>query len=265
MAKKNRLERVLVISDLHCGHRAGIMTPKYQSGRRKYVLDQASKWEWFEETLIQAAPFDKVVWVGDMIDGTGVKNPSETVLNLNDQIKCAVDVVRTVNCPKNLFVYGTMIHTSTKDGLESEEEIAEKINGEDNPNIWSQAWFKIGDLVCDVRHAPASSSGVPHTRGNVIARERMANEQWYLKGLQPLAHLYLRGHVHFKYTAGVPGEWQGWTLSALQSPKTKFGRKLSNTVDVGIGILESTDNWPIKPPTFEIYGAPVCQEAVLNW
>ena len=254
-------ERTLVLSDLHCGHRAGLHPPRYQSGDRKQVNEQDQKWKWFESALIEAGPFHKAVWVGDLVDGTGVKNNSETILNLNDQIQCAVDIVETVNCKKNLFVYGTMVHTSTRDGLEMEEEIAKRINGDELPNIWSQVWFKLGKHIVDVRHAPAVSSGVPHTRGNVIARERMANEQWAIKGYQILADLYLRGHCHFKYTAGSPGTWQGWNLPALQSPKTKFGRRLSNAVDVGFSLLEANDKWPI----YEIYEAPICQEKILNW
>jgi hypothetical protein len=89
----------------------------------------------------------------------------------------------------------------------------------------------------------------------------MANEQWHLKGYQPLASLYFRGHLHYKFTAGSPGTWQGWNLPALQTPKTKYGRRLSNTVDVGISVIEASDNWP----KYEIYEAPICQEKVLNW
>jgi len=255
-------DRVLILSDLHCGHRSGLTPPRYQGGEPKYVRSQDEKWRWFEEALIEAAPWNKVVWVGDLVDGLGVKNSSEIILaDLNQQINCAVDIIETVGCPKNLFLYGTMTHTATKDGLEIERIIAQQINGKENPMIYSQAWFKLGKHVIDARHAPACGSGVPHTRANPIMRERMANEQWHMKGYQPLADIYLRGHLHYKFMAGSPGTWQGWNLPALQTPKTKYGRRLSNTVDVGISILEENDKWPI----YEIYEAPIRQEEVLNW
>jgi hypothetical protein len=254
-------ERTIILSDLHCGHYAGLHTPKFQRGGGGQIAAQDKKWKWFESALVEASPFDKAVWVGDLVDGGGVKNSSERVLNLNEQIDCARDIIKTVGCKKNLFVYGTMVHTSTRDGLELEDEIAKRTNGEDEPLIFSQAWFKIGKHIVDVRHAPACSSAVPNTRANPILRERMANEQWSMKGLQPLADLYLRGHLHYKFTAGSPGTWQGWNLAALQTPNTKFGRRLSNTVDVGFSLIEANDKWPI----YEIYEAPICREEVLNW
>ena len=259
--KMPKKERVLFISDPHCGHYAGLHTPRYFSGSRKQVEVQDRKWKWFEDALVLASPYSKVVWVGDLVNGGGVKNSSERVLNLNQQIDCARDIIRTVGSDKNLFLYGTMVHTSTKDGLELEDEIAKRTNGEETPHIYSQAWFKIGERIVDVRHAPATSSSVPTTRANPIIRERISNEQWAAKGLQPLAQLYLRGHLHYKYTAGCPGEWQGWNLPALQSPNTKFGRRLSNRVDVGISLIQDNDHWP----TFEIYEEPPCREKVLNW
>jgi hypothetical protein len=157
-----------------------------------------------------------------------------------------------------------MVHTSTKDGLETELEVANRINGADKPNIWSQAWFRLGRFVVDIRHATASKSSVVTSKGNPIIKERIANEQWFLNGAaQPLADIYLRGHLHCKFTAGAPGTWQGWNLPALQSPKTKYGRQLSNVVHVGISTIEINGDydWPI----YQIYEAPICQEKVLNW
>jgi hypothetical protein len=220
------------------------------------------KWKWFESALIEAGPFDKVVWVGDLVDGLGVKNTSETIIaDLNQQIQCAIDIIETVNCKKNLFLYGTMIHTATKDGLEMEKVIAAAINGAESPNIHSQAWFKIGEHLFDVRHAPACSSAVPNTRANPITRERISNLEWARKGYQPKADCYLRGHLHFSYSVGEPGIWQGWNLAALQSPKTKYGRRLSNACDVGFATITEDKTWPI----YRMYLAPVEKEKVLNW
>jgi len=262
MKNKNAL-KLGIFSDLHTGHRAGLTPPEYQSGERKHVLRQSEKWEWFVAKVKEAGPFDICIWLGDLVDGLGVRNHSETIIgDLNRQILASKDCVDAVGCKNNLFVYGTCVHVSTKDGLEIEKEVAQLVNGIENPKIFGQVWFDFGGYTIDCRHAPAGKSMVPHTRGNPIQRERMSNEQWFLDGSQELSGIYLRGHLHYCFTAGSPGRWQGYIVPALQSPDTKYGRILSNVVNCGFSTLETADgSWP----TFKFYEAPKCRNKILKF
>ena len=255
-------EKIGLFSDLHVGHRIGLNPPEYQAGNRKYLNKQVDRWQWFEEKVKEAGPFDVCIWLGDLIDGLGVKNHSECVIgDLNQQIQGAADVVKSVGCDKNYFVYGTMIHTSTKDGLEAELEVAKLINGDSYPQIWGQQWFKWGKYVIDCRHAPAGKSHVPHTRANPLQRERLSNIMWHLEGVQPLSNIILRGHCHYKFIAGEPGTWMAYALPALQGLGSKYGRILSNVVHEGFCTLTSNgESWPL----FELYEMPRELEAPIE-
>ena len=59
-------------------------------------------------------------------------------------------------------------------------------------------------------------------------------------------HIYLRGHLHYKYFAGEQGVWEGRLLGACQSPETKYGRVLSKGTDTSIEILTIEDNGDLK-------------------
>jgi len=84
------VEKILFTSDQHTGHRAGLTPPKYQSGGRKWVRRQAQKWEWYESVIDNYGPFSCHINLGDVVDGLGVKDSSETIIATNDQIRSIV-------------------------------------------------------------------------------------------------------------------------------------------------------------------------------
>jgi hypothetical protein len=248
------MKKIIFISDPHTGHVSGLTPPDYQAGSREQVREQNKKWEWFCEKLLEKGPFDAMISMGDIVDGQGVKDSSETILDPNKQISAAIDIVNLIEAPVNWFVFGTRVHTTTGDGLELDYEVARAINGSDDPKIKGQIWLQIDDYVLDCRHAPAGRSGVPHTKGNPLMRERMSNEQWYLEGRQVLANHYFRGHCHYQYNVGVPNKWSAYAVPALQSPDTKHGRVLSQVVHCGFGILTIEEGeWP----KWEIINEPI--------
>ena len=257
--------RAGIFSDTHCGHRAGLTPPEYQSGGRKWVYRQSEKWDWFINILKDIGKLDAAIWLGDLPDGQGVRNASETIIpNLNRQINCCVDVIETVNCKENFFLYGTCVHVTSKEGIDLEYEIAKQVTGKQDPNISDEMKIQFGNHILNCRHQPAGKSHVPHTRANPIQRERMADEQWYLDNqeVEVLSDIYLRGHLHYMATAGIPNRWQGFNVPALQSPHTKYGaRTLSNVVHCGFCVLESDGSWPI----LKVYEAPRERRTVLKF
>jgi hypothetical protein len=256
-ARSMKCKRVLITADWHTGHRAGLTPPKYYSGGREWVNYQSQKWEWFKDE-ISKHKWDCHVNMGDIIDGPGVKDSSETIMDLNSEISAAIEIVETISAPVNWFVYGTRVHTVSKDGIELDLEVAKYINGKDDPQIAGQLWLEYDKWILDCRHAPSSRSGVPLTRANPLIKERLSNVAWHAEGVQPLATHYFRAHQHYMFDCGEPGRWSAYSCPALQSAATKYGRILSNVVHCGIGYLEIPDNgdwpiWKVKEAPKEIY------------
>ena len=66
------MKRVVVISDLHCGHRAGLTPPgwQYQENdqdleRAKFGEIQRSIWNFFSEEINKLKPIDSCFVLGD--------------------------------------------------------------------------------------------------------------------------------------------------------------------------------------------------------
>ncbi len=72
-------KRLVIISDLHCGHRAGLTPPDWQSDFRKNSKTQRNKfaelqrelWQFYADTINDLRPVDVLVVNGDAIDGKG--------------------------------------------------------------------------------------------------------------------------------------------------------------------------------------------------
>jgi hypothetical protein len=230
--------------------------PEFWAGGRDWVFKQSERWKWFTGKLKELEPFDGAIFLGDLCDGTGVKDVSECIIaDLNSQIKAAAQVVDVVSAPKKLMVYGTAVHVRTKDGLELEKEVANLVGSE----IHGQIWVDIDGYIVDCRHAPAGNSQV--YPANPLVRERESNVRWHDEGAQPLSQILLRGHCHRIYSVGQANRWEAHAVPALQDIGTKYGRQLSNIVHMGFGVLDFIEGmWPI----WTVYEAPRWKETPLK-
>ena len=238
-------KRVVVCSDPHVGHRVGLTPPEYWAGGRQWVFKQSERWKWFTGKLKELQPFDGAIFLGDICDGTGVKDVSEcTIPDLNSQIKAGAQFIDAVQAPKKFMVYGTPVHVRTRDGLELEKEVANLVGCE----IHGQIWIDIDGYIVDCRHAPAGNSQV--YPANPLIKERESNVRWHDEGAQPLSHIILRGHCHRIYSVGQANRWEAHSVPALQDIGTKYGRQLSNIVQPGLfvpALLIYTDRtWTIR-------------------
>jgi len=249
--------KILIAGDMHTGSLAGLNPPAYQSGPRDKVRKQMKKWVWWLELIEHHGPFDMHINTGDVIDGLGVKDGTECIIpDPNRQIEAAIECIKAIKAPENLFVAGTRAHTITRDGLEMDKMVANEFKTARTPKNFKGQLFIHIDVPghkgweLNVRHAPGSRSGVKSTRAMPIGKERDANVEWHRRGQEPLGDLYFRGHLHYSYNAGVPGRWQGYILPSIQSPDTKYGRILSRGTDTGAGYLTITKDgdWPIWTP-----------------
>jgi len=249
------MKRIGVFADFHCGHKNGLTPPDFWGGGKKIKNNLSERWMWFVRSLKDEGPFDAAIVLGDMVDGPGVKNGAETIINLNQQAAAAAEIIKTIGAKKNFLVYGTPVHTITGGGFEIEKAVADILGVE----IHGQIWINVDGFILDCRHHPAGSSQV--YPGNPLQKERESNVRWAEENVQPKAHIILRGHVHKSFQIGEPGVWQGIACPALQDFGCVYGRRLSNVVHLGWGTLDTQKGvWPV----WKTYMAPRNQEAVLS-
>lgn len=232
-------KRVLVISDLHCGHRVGLTPPEWQTRfhekdskslkMNKWAAIQNTLWDIFAKNVKALQPIDILIMNGDCIDGKGDKwgSTEQIVVDRHEQCDMAIKALQFIQPKKILMTYGTPAHVGSEEdweGLISDQVKAEKIG--------AREWVNVNGLIFDVKHY-ISSSTVPHGRHTAIARERVWNLLWNEHETQPKSDVIVRSHVHYFGYAGGPG-WLGMTTPALQGLGSKFGSRLcQGTVDFG--------------------------------
>ena len=266
MAKK---KRILVISDRHCGHKAGLTPPAWQekltdgstTKHNKWAILQRELWENFVKLLKKHAPYDLAIDMGDQIDGNAWRSGGTELITTDrlEQVDMAVHCSNVVRQYGNkgfkwYGVNGTAYHTGDAEDFDA---IAAKDAG--FTKMGSHEWLDVNGCIIDCKHHCGSSS-VPHGRFTPSAKEKLWNVLWAEKGLVPSANIILRGHVHYATYCGSPG-WLAMTLPALQGMGSKFGsRRCSGIVDWGITIIDvesdGTFDWTME--TIQI-DAQVCK------
>ncbi len=183
MAKKRNFKRVVVISDLHCGHRVGLTPPEFQSkvsgGSRqrisqKFYKVQVALWDAYVEMIKNLGKIDILIVNGDCIDGRGERSGSTELLYVdrNIQTTMAADCINHVKAGSVLMIRGTPYHTGYSE--EYEDIIAEKVGA---AKIEDHAWYDINGVIFDVKHSVGSSS-VPHGRTTAISKEALWKLIW---------------------------------------------------------------------------------------
>ena len=226
------MKRVVVIADLHCGHRAGLTPPDYQSKLQgeKYYYAAVEQWNAYKGYIESLKPVDILVVNGDAIDGKGrISGSSELITaDTNKQVEIACECIKEWDAPTILMTYGTGYHVSGCD--DSEEHIAKEVGALE---IRSQLWVDVEGTCFDFKHHVGGST-IPHGKGTPISKERLWNFLWTEHGEQVKADVLVRSHVHYYYYCGEIS-WLAMTTPALQGQGSKFGaRRCSGHVDFGV-------------------------------
>lgn len=230
-SKRSNVKTILAISDLHCGHRAGLTPPEwwvndFQDGLK---AEQMESWEWYRKKLIEIGKVDVLFILGDCIDGKGARNGGVELITADrhEQVKIAIRCIEEIPADKLYMVHGTPYHTGEDEDFES--MIAARVGGE----IASQLWVDVNGIVFNLKHKIGGSS-VPYGRGTPLGKENLWNRLWADIDGAPRANVFLRGHVHYHAFTG-DREFLSMSLPALQSPSTMYGaRQCSGTVDFGM-------------------------------
>ena len=212
-----RAKRVLVVSDFHCGHNAGLR-----------VDETDSRWRRFASEVKKLQPIDICVANGDLIDGKGEKTGGTELITSDrkQQSKMAVKILEFINAKTYRLTYGTPYHVGKEEDWEG--VIADRIDG----SIQGHDFFEVNGLCFDVKHR-ISGSSIPHGRFTALARQKVWNLFWSELGETPKSDIIIRSHVHyFQYCGGR--NWMALITPALQGWGSKFGdRVCEGTIDWG--------------------------------
>lgn len=246
------MKRVLIMSDLHCGHLVGLTPPAWQirtgsehntTKREKFAVVQSTTWDWYAAAIREAGPFDVVVVNGDAIDGKGERSGSSELITADrdEQCEIAVAAIKTALSKRTKHVvmtYGTAYHTGV--GEDFETRIAEKLDAK----IGSHEWIDVEGVVFDLKHHILSSS-LPHGRFTAIARDALWANLWSERDMAPQSNVLVRSHVHYFATCydNTLKPAMRLTTPALQAAGTKYGgRRCSGTVDFGFLVFDCNDS-----------------------
>jgi hypothetical protein len=234
------LKRVIIISDLHCGHWSGLTPPAWQykpernQQRHEY---QKTIWDWYYNKITSFNSIDLLIVNGDAVDGSGKKTGgSENITSdLYEQAEIAAFCIKQSQSKQIAIIRGTPYHAF--EGLPIENIIAGLIDAD---NISDHAYFEIYGNIIDCRHKVGSSS-IPHGKFTPIAKEMMWNILSAERGRNPKANILVRSHVHY-FIAGQDAKRRFFTTPCLQGSTTYGSQQCSGIIDIGLIELQFNED-----------------------
>ena len=234
----------VIISDLHCGHLAGMTPPAWWlSAKSKTGKIQRELWGYHVKWAEQFHGVDWLIVNGDAIDGKGTRSGGTELITTDrrEQCKMAKQVIESFGAKNVLMTYGTPYHTGVDEDWEA--EIATALKCQIHGNYFLNP---IGtDIHIHFKHKVGSSS-IPHGRHTAAAKERMWLEMWREADDWPKANMVVRSHVHFYNTCSGP-DWISLTTPAYCGASTKYGsRQCSGVVDFGLIKFEINEKGELR-------------------
>lgn len=231
-------KRVVVISDLHCGHQFGLTPPSWHDtpdstaspARIKLADFRKRTFSLYYSWIKSLQPIDILLVNADCIDGRGEKSGQTELITSDRDYQCdmASEIIKCAKAKKIVMTYGTPYHTGQLEDFEN--SIAKEVKAE---KIGGHEWIDVNGLIFDLKHKVGSST-VPHGRGTSIAKEHLWNLIWAEREESPKSNIVIRSHVHYHHFCGGI-DWMGLTTPALQGPGSKYGtRQCSGIVDFGL-------------------------------
>ena len=245
MIQRRSYKRIVLMGDLHCGHRAGLTPPRWRNRQcseehvwRKFTRVQEETWKLYAGFVKLLRPIDCLVVNGDLIDGRGEKSGGVELITAdrNEQVKIAEECCEMWDAPQIVITEGTPYHAGDIESWEAMIDDSLRQKGR-QVKIGAHEWVDVNGYVFDVKHHVGSST-IPHGRYTIAARDELWNTLWHEAGLQPRADMVVRSHVHYcvggwHYVGGKRVDFM--TLPALQAMGTRWGaRRMSHTVDWGL-------------------------------
>lgn len=190
-------KRMVILSDLHCGHIMGLTPPAWQFNKDNIDLQdianiQKDAWDWYTSAIKKVGKnIDVLVVNGDLIDGRGEKSGSNELITVDrmKQVSIGVECLSQWNAKQIFMTRGTPYHTGNQEQFEdlASERLGALID--DSLNI------KINNKIFNFKHKVASSS-VPYGKTTPVVKEGLWNLIQSVYNDVPSADVIVRSHVH---------------------------------------------------------------------
>ncbi|MFH0821260.1 MAG: hypothetical protein V2B18_00785 [Pseudomonadota bacterium] len=232
-------KRVVIWSDMHCGHRAGLTPPGWQyqaessdAELAKFAKHQALTWDFVTRKIDELKPIDILIVNGDLVEGKGEKSGATELIvaDRQKQAEMAAECIKYVGAKNTIITYGTPYHGGVTEDFEN--DVAKEVKAD---KIGGHEWLDVNGVVFDCKHRIASSS-IPHGRHTAPARDVLWNFLWALEEEgQPKSDIFIRSHVHYFTYAGT-NRYFVVTTPALLGWGCKYGTRICSGI-INYGFL----------------------------
>ena len=244
-------KRMVVLSDLHCGHELGLTPPSWW-----YNMDNVEKghiakiqrdaWAYYETVVkrIVGIEIDMLVINGDLIDGKAVKNEAVELITSDRvlQTKIGIECVEIWNPKTILMTRGTAYHVGKG---EQYEDIAAELLG---AKISDTLEFKFNGKVFNFRHK-VNSSTVPYGKSTPLVKEAVWNTLASEYKDTPKADILVRSHIH-NYIEYRDSNRIAIITPALQV-NSRYGlQQCTGYTDFGFIVIDVYDNGKVIVHTY---------------
>jgi hypothetical protein len=241
-------KRMVVISDLHCGHEYGLTPPDWMKSNRSRIRHEKkcgqferALWKFYIKALDSLKPIDILYLNGDAVEGRGEKTNQIELISTdpNVQAEMAEQCILQAEAKSIRMTFGTRYHVLN--GVQVEATLLNLLlRRKLNAKIDGHGFHEVNGRNFDLKHK-LNGSGIPHGRFTNLAKENLWNQIWASEGRQPRGEYFIRSHVHFFAFCG--GE--RWT--AMASPALTYNsiygiRECSGIVDVGLLVFDVSEN-----------------------
>lgn len=253
-------KRMIVVSDLHCGHRWGAMSSikinsKY-GNMREVAEAQLKLTNWREKEIKRHGPYDLCLVNGDALDGRGEFTGGREELegSLIDQSETASMILKEIKAKEYIVTCGTAYHTGKFEDYE--RLVAKDLNTE----LVDASTFGINGRFFDARHFVGNSTSPLANKAVAIKKHQVFNAldtyaQLIIDGKNQsvIPTVYIRSHVHkFDYCSGSSYKILLMTTPCFQMKSMYGSRQCVGIIDYGFLIFEVSDNGEMtwKPVIF---------------
>lgn len=241
---------VVVISDLHCGSRAGLTPPAYwwvedpeDASRYKWALMMRETWHDYCDMIAPYRGCDVLIINGDCVEGKGERSGGTELItsNRDEQAIIAARCIKEIAPRIILMTYGTPYHTGCTEDFE--DIVAREVKAE---KIESEGKYRIAGKLINAKHF-VSNTVVPYGRFTALDRDKLWASIWADMYGNEKPDITIRSHVHVYGQDDTTTLGLGFITPALQGPGTKFGgRQCMAWVDFGIIALELMEGEPVR-------------------
>ena len=251
----DQVKRIIVISDMHCGHSVGLTPPKHSPHydtdecveTRRLERQRNDLWKWFAGAVDKMRPFDICICNGDAIEGTGRRSSGVELIHpdRDKQAEIASDVIKFIGAPINWMTYGTAYHTG--DSEDWENVVARNVGAQ---KIENQGNYEVCGVNISAKHK-SSNSSTPAGKFTHLAKADLNNLLWSERKQQPRADIIIRSHIHRASQAMDPGTGVTMlTTPALQGLGSRYGARECDGLPVDFGFvtidIDSEGNYGVR-------------------